>query len=42
MVKDSSYMFITGPEVVKSVTQEEVSMQDLGGSEVHSTRSGKH
>ena len=40
MVKDSSYMFITGPEVVKSVTQEEVSMQDLGGSEVHSTRSG--
>ena len=32
--------FITGPEVVKSVTQEEVSMQDLGGSEVHSTRSG--
>lgn len=31
MVKDSSYMFITGPEVVKSVTQEEVSMQDLGG-----------
>ncbi len=40
MVKDTSYMFITGPEVVKSVTQEEVSMNDLGGSEVHSTRSG--
>lgn len=40
MVKDSSYMFITGPEVVKSVTQEEVSMNDLGGSAVHSTRSG--
>lgn len=40
MVKDSSYMFITGPEVVKSVTQEEVTMQELGGSEVHSSRSG--
>lgn len=40
MVKDSSYMFITGPEVVKSVTQEEVTMNELGGSEVHSTRSG--
>ena len=40
MVKDSSYMFITGPEVVKSVTQEEVTMNDLGGSEVHSTKSG--
>ena len=33
-------MFITGPEVVKSVTQEEVTMENLGGSEVHSTRSG--
>ena len=40
MVKDSSYMFITGPEVVKSVTQEEVTMNELGGSEVHTTRSG--
>lgn len=40
MVKDTSYMFITGPEVVKSVTQEEVTMNELGGSEVHSTRSG--
>ena len=40
MVKDSSYMFITGPEVVKSVTQEEVTMNELGGSEVHSTKSG--
>lgn len=39
MVKDSSYMFITGPEVVKSVTQEEVTMNELGGSEVHSTKS---
>lgn len=33
-------MFITGPEVVKSVMQEEVTMENLGGSEVHSTRSG--
>ena len=40
MVKQTSYMFITGPEVVKSVTQEEVTMENLGGSEVHSTRSG--
>ena len=35
MVKDSSYMFITGPEVVKSVTQEEVTMQELCGTSVH-------
>lgn len=40
MVKESSYMFITGPEVVKSVTQEEVTMNELGGSDVHSSRSG--
>ncbi|MCD7976246.1 MAG: acyl-CoA carboxylase subunit beta [Tannerellaceae bacterium] len=40
MVKESSYMFITGPDVVKSVTQEEVTKNELGGSEVHTTRSG--
>jgi propionyl-CoA carboxylase beta chain len=40
MVKESSYMFITGPEVVKSVTQEEVTKNELGGSEIHTTRSG--
>lgn len=40
MVKETSYMFITGPEVVKSVTQEEVTMNELGGSDVHSMRSG--
>jgi Acetyl-CoA carboxylase, carboxyltransferase component (subunits alpha and beta) len=40
MVKESSYMFITGPDVVKSVTQEEVTKNDLGGSEVHTMRSG--
>lgn len=35
MVKRTSYMFVTGPNVVKTVTQEEVSQEDLGGSEVH-------
>lgn len=40
MVKESSYMFITGPDVVKSVTREEVTKNQLGGSEVHTTRSG--
>ena len=40
MVKDTSYMFLTGPAVVKSVTGEEVSQEDLGGSTVHSTKSG--
>jgi propionyl-CoA carboxylase beta chain len=40
MVKESSYMFITGPDVVKSVTQEEVTKQELGGSEIHTSRSG--
>ncbi len=40
MVKDSSFMFITGPEVVKAVTHEEVSFEDLGGASVHSEKSG--
>ncbi|MCD8193819.1 MAG: acyl-CoA carboxylase subunit beta, partial [Tannerellaceae bacterium] len=40
MVKESSYMFITGPDVVKSVTQEDVSKNELGGSDIHTTRSG--
>jgi propionyl-CoA carboxylase beta chain len=40
MVKESSFMFITGPDVVKSVTQEEVTKQELGGSEIHTSRSG--
>jgi propionyl-CoA carboxylase beta chain len=40
MVKDSSYMFVTGPEVVKTVTHEEVSAEDLGGAIAHSTKSG--
>jgi len=40
MVKDSSYMFVTGPEVVKTVTHEEVSAEELGGAVTHTTRSG--
>src|SRR5574337_1018369 len=40
MVKDSSYMFVTGPEVVKTVTHEEVSAEELGGATSHTTRSG--
>ena len=40
MVKNTSYMFITGPDVVKQVTHEEVSFEDLGGASVHSAKSG--
>ena len=40
MVKDSSYMFVTGPEVVKTVTNEVVSAEELGGAITHTTRSG--
>ncbi len=40
MVRNSSYMFITGPDVVKTVTHEEVSYEDLGGADVHATTSG--
>ncbi|MBL8045445.1 MAG: acyl-CoA carboxylase subunit beta [Anaerolineales bacterium] len=40
MVKDTSYMFVTGPDVVKSVTHEEVSFEDLGGASIHSSTSG--
>jgi len=40
MVKNSSYMFVTGPDVVKSVTHEQVSFEDLGGAMTHSTLSG--
>ena len=39
-VKESSYMFITGPQVIKTVTGEEVSSEDLGGALSHATRSG--
>jgi propionyl-CoA carboxylase beta chain len=40
MVKDSSYMFVTGPEVVKTVTHEEVTAEELGGAATHTGRSG--
>lgn len=40
MVKDSSYMFVTGPDVVKTVTHEVVTAEDLGGAVTHTTRSG--
>jgi propionyl-CoA carboxylase beta chain len=40
MVKGSSYMFVTGPNVVKTVTHEEVTFEDLGGAETHATKSG--
>ncbi len=40
MVEDTSYMFVTGPNVVKTVTNEEVSSEELGGASAHSTKSG--
>ena len=40
MVKRSSYMFVTGPDVVKTVTHEEVSAEELGGAATHSSKSG--
>jgi propionyl-CoA carboxylase beta chain len=40
MVKDTSYMFVTGPNVVKTVTHETVTAEELGGAQTHSTRSG--
>src|SRR5438105_12769466 len=39
MVRDTSYMFVTGPDVVKTVTQEDVTAEDLGGARVHTTKS---
>ncbi len=39
MVKDTSYMFVTGPDVVKTVTKEEVTAEQLGGAVVHATKS---
>jgi len=40
MVKKTSFMFVTGPEVVKTVTHEEVTFEELGGAETHATKSG--
>ncbi len=39
MVRDTSYMFVTGPDVVKTVTQEEVTAEQLGGASIHTTKS---
>jgi propionyl-CoA carboxylase beta chain len=39
MVRDTSYMFVTGPDVVKTVTNEEVTAEELGGASVHTTKS---
>jgi propionyl-CoA carboxylase beta chain len=40
MVKNTSYMFVTGPDVIKTVTHEEVTKEDLGGASTHSSKSG--
>ena len=40
MVEETSYMFITGPDVVKTVTGEDVSFEELGGAATHATKSG--
>ena len=40
MVRDTSYMFVTGPDVVRTVTQEEVTHEELGGAATHTRRSG--
>jgi len=40
MVEDTSYMFVTGPNVVKTVTHEEVTSEELGGASTHSSKSG--
>jgi propionyl-CoA carboxylase beta chain len=40
MVKDTSYMFVTGPDVIKTVTHEEVTKEDLGGAMTHNVKSG--
>ncbi|PVU87750.1 hypothetical protein BB559_002701 [Furculomyces boomerangus] len=40
MVRDTSYLFVTGPDVVKTVTKEDVTQEELGGAKVHTTKSG--
>lgn len=39
--QDTSYLFITGPDVVKSVTNEDVTQEELGGAKTHTTMSGE-
>jgi propionyl-CoA carboxylase beta chain len=40
MVRDTSYLFVTGPDVVKAVTRESTTQEALGGASVHTTKSG--
>lgn len=40
MVRDTSYMFVTGPDVVKTVTHEDITQEALGGARTHTTKSG--
>ena len=40
MVKDTSFMFLTGPDVIKTVTHEDVTMEELGGAQTHNSKSG--
>lgn len=40
MVRDTSFLFVTGPDVVKSVTRENVTQEELGGAKTHTTKSG--
>lgn len=40
MLEQASYLFVTGPDVLKTVTNEDVTKDDLGGSEVHTKKSG--
>ncbi|MEG1555928.1 MAG: acyl-CoA carboxylase subunit beta, partial [Bacteroidales bacterium] len=40
MAKNTSYMFVTGPKVVKTVTNEDITVEDLGGASIHSSKSG--
>jgi propionyl-CoA carboxylase beta chain len=40
MVNETSHMFITGPEVIKTVTGEEIGMEELGGAHTHNTKTG--
>jgi acetyl-CoA carboxylase carboxyltransferase component len=40
MVEGTSYMFVTGPDVIRTVTHEEVTMEDLGGAHTHNAKSG--
>lgn len=41
MVRDTSYLFVTGPDVVKAVTGETVTQEELGGAKTHTAKSGK-